>query len=98
MPIGASPMISSVGWKTSLTKRIFSMYLNISRICCCAGDAAGGSLDDGKLCTGCEDSAPATSFCADCSEWLCDGCVQAHKRVRVTKDHNVMPKDSVTPR
>ncbi|XP_071955898.1 E3 ubiquitin-protein ligase TRIM33-like [Antedon mediterranea] len=44
------------------------------------------------LCTSCEDSAEATSYCQDCQEWLCDACVQAHFRVRVTKDHIISRK------
>lgn len=43
-------------------------------------------------CTNCEDNASATSFCTDCREWLCDACVQAHQRVRVTKDHVIQSK------
>ncbi|XP_032220533.1 E3 ubiquitin-protein ligase TRIM33 isoform X2 [Nematostella vectensis] len=42
-----------------------------------------------RECTSCEDKSPATSYCLDCSDWLCDACVQAHQRVRVTKDHTV---------
>lgn len=42
-----------------------------------------------RVCTSCEDKSPATSYCLDCTDWLCDACVQAHQRVRVTKDHTV---------
>lgn len=42
-----------------------------------------------RVCTSCEDKSPATSYCLDCSDWLCDACVQAHQRVRVTKDHTI---------
>lgn len=50
-----------------------------------------------QICTGCEESqnAKATSFCNDCHEYLCDECVFAHKRVRMTKDHTIVPKDDV---
>ncbi|XP_046861230.1 E3 ubiquitin-protein ligase TRIM33-like isoform X3 [Xenia sp. Carnegie-2017] len=40
-------------------------------------------------CTSCEDDSDASSFCLNCSEWLCSACVQAHQRVRVTKDHEI---------
>ena len=53
------------------------------------------SSEETKTCTGCEESAPATSYCMECTEWLCDQCVQAHRRVRITKDHSILPKDSV---
>ncbi|XP_021238320.1 transcription intermediary factor 1-beta isoform X2 [Numida meleagris] len=42
-----------------------------------------------QCCTSCEDNAPATSFCVECSEPLCDTCVEAHQRVKYTKDHTV---------
>ncbi|KAL8603826.1 hypothetical protein ACOMHN_058561 [Nucella lapillus] len=41
-----------------------------------------------QKCTGCE-SNPATSFCLQCDDWLCADCVNAHKRVRMTKDHQL---------
>ena len=41
------------------------------------------------VCTSCEDNSIASSFCLNCSEWLCSACVQAHQRVRVTKDHEI---------
>lgn len=41
-----------------------------------------------QLCTGCE-SYPATSYCLQCDDWLCGDCVDAHKRVRMTKDHQL---------
>ena len=42
-----------------------------------------------RCCTSCEDNSPASSFCLNCSDWLCDACVSAHQRVRVTKDHKI---------
>ncbi|RXG61052.1 E3 ubiquitin-protein ligase TRIM33, partial [Armadillidium vulgare] len=46
-------------------------------------------------CTSCTDEATASSLCTDCSEWLCDACVQAHKRVKVTKDHTIKSKSEI---
>lgn len=34
-----------------------------------------------------KDDAVATSWCAECKDYLCDNCVQAHKRVKLTKAH-----------
>lgn len=31
-------------------------------------------------CSSCSDDAIAVSFCVDCSEYICDSCVQAHQR------------------
>lgn len=52
------------------------------------------AVTDEKLpiCTSCEDNQKATSFCIECQEWLCDPCVVAHKRVKLTKDHSVSTK------
>ncbi|KAG2455517.1 TIF1B factor, partial [Polypterus senegalus] len=46
-----------------------------------------------EVCICCEDKAEASSFCIDCSEWLCDACVGAHQRVKITKDHTVRRRD-----
>ncbi|XP_078510941.1 transcription intermediary factor 1-beta [Lissotriton helveticus] len=42
-----------------------------------------------QRCTSCEDNAVATSYCIECTEWLCGTCVEAHQRVKFTKDHTV---------
>lgn len=46
-------------------------------------------------CTSCEEGNEGTAFCQDCQEWLCETCVNAHHRVRVTKDHIVRPKEEM---
>ena len=46
-----------------------------------------------RVCTSCEDNSPATSYCLNCTDWLCDACVQAHQRVRVTKDHQIQSEE-----
>ena len=52
--------------------------------------------DGEKICTACDEGVSATSFCQECGEWLCDQCVQAHKRVRITKDHTIQAKENVS--
>lgn len=47
------------------------------------------SAEKCPVCTSCEDNQKASSFCMECAEWLCDPCVIAHKRVKLTKDHTV---------
>ncbi|CAH1978376.1 unnamed protein product [Acanthoscelides obtectus] len=44
-------------------------------------------------CSSCSDDADATSYCVDCSEFICDNCVQAHQRLKITKDHTIKPKE-----
>ncbi|XP_066922859.1 transcription intermediary factor 1-alpha-like isoform X1 [Clytia hemisphaerica] len=43
-------------------------------------------------CTSCDDDSSASSYCMNCNEWLCDACVSAHQRVKVTKDHIIQSK------
>ncbi|VEN37477.1 unnamed protein product [Callosobruchus maculatus] len=52
--------------------------------------------ESSKLCSNCEEGATAFSKCMDCSEQLCDGCVRAHQRVRLTKDHRISRFDGST--
>ncbi|BFZ05146.1 hypothetical protein BsWGS_08185 [Bradybaena similaris] len=51
--------------------------------------------DTTHLCTACEENQEAGFYCLQCEEWLCDSCVDAHKRVRITKDHTISPKNEV---
>ncbi|XP_062368531.1 transcription intermediary factor 1-beta isoform X2 [Cinclus cinclus] len=50
-----------------------------------------------QTCTNCEDNAAATSFCLECAEPLCDTCVEAHQRVRYTRDHTVRALGGLGP-
>ncbi|KYO43772.1 transcription intermediary factor 1-beta isoform B [Alligator mississippiensis] len=52
-------------------------------------EPATDSKEANQCCTSCEDNAPATSYCVECSEPLCETCVDAHQRVKYTKDHTV---------
>lgn len=38
----------------------------------------------------CDDGIVGLFRCRDCNEVLCDNCVQAHQRVRITKDHYIV--------
>ncbi|KPI98315.1 E3 ubiquitin-protein ligase TRIM33 [Papilio xuthus] len=42
------------------------------------GGAGGGAGE--QQCNSCEDPEPATSYCVDCAEFICDSCVSAHQR------------------
>lgn len=54
-----------------------------------------GMEEKAHTCTACEENQDASSFCTECMEWLCEQCVQAHRRVRVTKDHLIQAKEKV---
>lgn len=44
-------------------------------------------------CSSCTDDETATSWCVECSEYICDSCVQAHQRLKITKDHTIKTKE-----
>ncbi|XP_030045884.1 E3 ubiquitin-protein ligase TRIM71 [Microcaecilia unicolor] len=50
-------------------------------------------------CSSCDEGSGASSHCLDCREYLCERCVRAHQRVRLTKDHFIerFPPDPGLP-
>ncbi|MBN3307003.1 TRI33 ligase, partial [Amia calva] len=56
----------------------------------------GSSENSSQVCTSCEDDASAVGFCVECGEWLCKTCIEAHQRVKFTKDHKIRKKDDVS--
>ncbi|XP_029664398.1 E3 ubiquitin-protein ligase TRIM33-like isoform X2 [Formica exsecta] len=52
--------------------------------------------EEEKKCTSCHDNATATSWCVECEEFICQNCVMAHQRLKITKDHTIKPKDEMT--
>lgn len=57
------------------------------------------SLEEKKnpiKCANCEDNAEATGQCGECKEFLCDKCTAAHRRVRVTRGHQIIPLNELT--
>ena len=48
------------------------------------------------LCANCDEKSPATGTCEECAEVLCDGCSDAHRRVRVTRNHRITPLSLLT--
>ncbi len=48
-------------------------------------DTNCGSCDDGK----------ATGYCNDCSDFLCDMCQTAHKRVKLSRNHELISLDEL---
>ncbi|XP_073954386.1 E3 ubiquitin-protein ligase TRIM33-like isoform X2 [Choristoneura fumiferana] len=55
-----------------------------------------GGTEREQQCNSCEDTEPATSYCTDCAEFICDNCVQAHQRLKITKDHTIKSKEEAT--
>ncbi|XP_078614325.1 uncharacterized protein LOC144883604 [Branchiostoma floridae x Branchiostoma japonicum] len=46
----------------------------------------GGSL----VCGSCETKSGAESFCTECGDFLCDECATMHRRMKVTRGHQVI--------
>ncbi|KAK2842560.1 hypothetical protein Q5P01_012760 [Channa striata] len=49
-----------------------------------------------QFCMTCDDNTEAAAFCVDCVEYLCATCVEAHQRVKFTKDHTIREKTEVS--
>jgi hypothetical protein len=54
-------------------------------------DLGDDDLMQTHMCGSCEENNFASSFCADCEGNLCDDCVKAHMRLKITKDHKITP-------
>ncbi|KAM3955462.1 tripartite motif-containing protein bonus [Aphomia sociella] len=52
-----------------------------------------GAVGGEQQCNSCDDTEPATSYCVDCAEFICDNCVHAHQRLKITKDHTIKSKE-----
>jgi len=55
-----------------------------------APPTSGSPSNSSPLCNNCSDGHSVTSRCRDCSEDLCDSCVVAHNRVKLTRDHTIV--------
>ena len=45
----------------------------------------------------CDDNTEATGYCVECVEFLCVTCIEAHQRVKFTRDHTIRQKEEVSP-
>lgn len=45
----------------------------------------------------CDDNTEATGYCVECMEFLCVTCIEAHQRVKFTRDHNIRQKEEMSP-
>ncbi|XP_062339585.1 transcription intermediary factor 1-alpha [Osmerus eperlanus] len=51
----------------------------------------------GQVCMSCDDNTEATGYCVECVEFLCVTCVEAHQRVKFTRDHTIRQKEEMSP-
>ena len=55
-------------------------------------DNRNGDQDDlpqTHMCDSCDENNFASAKCEECEDHLCDDCVKAHKRLKITKDHKI---------
>uniref|UniRef100_A0A3Q2P5G9 RING-type E3 ubiquitin transferase n=1 Tax=Fundulus heteroclitus TaxID=8078 RepID=A0A3Q2P5G9_FUNHE len=50
-----------------------------------------------QVCMSCEDNTEATGYCVECVEFLCLTCIEAHQRVKFTRDHTIRQKEGMSP-
>ena len=62
---------------------------NILDVMVSQDDYENGELEDIRWCNSCDEGSRASSICKNCHEYLCNNCVKAHQRVRLTKDHYI---------
>ena len=46
-------------------------------------------LPETHMCDSCDDGNFASSKCEECEDYLCDDCVKAHKRLKLTRNHKL---------
>ncbi|XP_073728271.1 uncharacterized protein trim33l isoform X1 [Misgurnus anguillicaudatus] len=51
--------------------------------------------NENPKCSACEETE-VSGWCVQCEEALCSDCVSAHRRVKVTRDHELKPKKPTT--
>nr|XP_020457068.1 transcription intermediary factor 1-alpha-like isoform X2 [Monopterus albus] len=50
-----------------------------------------------QVCMSCDDNTEATGYCVECVEFLCVTCIEAHQRVKFTRDHTIRQKEEMSP-
>ncbi|XP_077356190.1 transcription intermediary factor 1-alpha isoform X2 [Festucalex cinctus] len=50
-----------------------------------------------QVCMSCDDNTEATGYCLECVEFLCVTCIEAHQRVKFTRDHTIRQKKEMSP-
>ena len=54
-----------------------------------------GKRGETQACGECELSGPVECYCSDCQSYLCNECVQLHKRLKAFRGHKVVPIDNI---
>ncbi|XP_062852518.1 transcription intermediary factor 1-alpha isoform X2 [Trichomycterus rosablanca] len=49
-----------------------------------------------QLCMSCDDNTEATGYCVECVEFLCVTCIEAHQRVKFTRDHTIRQMEEMS--
>ena len=52
--------------------------------------------DASPVCGECDSTSPCTAYCATCEAFLCDFCCTAHKKMKLCRNHEVLPLQNVT--
>ncbi|XP_013870011.1 transcription intermediary factor 1-alpha isoform X2 [Austrofundulus limnaeus] len=50
-----------------------------------------------QVCMSCDDNTEATGYCVECVEFLCVTCIEAHQRVKFTRNHTIRQKEEMSP-
>ncbi|KAK2902957.1 hypothetical protein Q8A67_007670 [Cirrhinus molitorella] len=67
----------------------------LSEVTECAIFKDTSNTNTAPKCAGCEEGE-VSGWCVQCEETLCSDCTSAHRRVKVTRDHEVTPKKPPT--
>ncbi|XP_052815600.1 E3 ubiquitin-protein ligase TRIM33-like [Mya arenaria] len=63
-------------------------------------DLDKGSANTTVYCQPCEEGVKRTvaqGFCQTCKEYMCDPCIEAHTRLKVSMDHIILSKEKILP-
>ncbi|KAI0212981.1 hypothetical protein LSAT2_002033 [Lamellibrachia satsuma] len=93
MAVCLNPWLATVDIPETESPTHPSLLVLLLRNMCIAMNGVSQSNDsDQVMCKECEKGHPVSLYCDDCDEWLCTQCVQAHQRVRITKNHTILLK------
>lgn len=81
---------------SSRTEKVILNQFLMEQSDAAADDTAKADDPDTKAiikCSSCSEDETATSWCVECAEYICDSCVRAHQRLKITKDHTIKTKE-----
>uniref|UniRef100_A0A1B6EGQ1 Uncharacterized protein n=1 Tax=Clastoptera arizonana TaxID=38151 RepID=A0A1B6EGQ1_9HEMI len=71
---------------------IIENHFLVERCSVPSNESEDASKQNELKCGSCPETV-ATSWCVECAEYICEGCVQAHQRLKITKEHTIKPKE-----